>query len=66
MYCKMFLFLDHYHSHCTQSPVTFKIHFDSLHNTAFISYHLFSFGKSIKEYIIHMYMVIIIFIGIKG
>ena len=29
IYCKMFLFLDHYCSHCTQSPVTFTIHFDS-------------------------------------
>jgi len=31
-----------------------------------ISYHLFSFHKSIQDYIIHMDMEIIIFVGIKG
>jgi hypothetical protein len=31
-----------------------------------ISYHLFSFRKSVQDYIIHTYMEIIIFDGIKG
>jgi len=36
-----------------------------LHNII-ISYHLFSFHKSVQDYIIHMDMEIIIFVGIKG
>jgi len=32
----------------------------------FISYHLFSFRRSVQDYIIHMDMEIIIFVGIKG
>ena len=48
IYCKMFLFLDHYSSHCTQSLVTFTIHFDSLHNTvifyfSYVSYRIISY-----------------------
>ena len=31
-----------------------------------ISYHLFSFHKSARGYIIHMDMEIVIFVGIKG
>jgi len=31
-----------------------------------ISYHLFSFRKSVQDYIIHMDMEIVIFVGIKG
>jgi len=31
-----------------------------------ISYHLFSFHKSVQDYIIHMDMEIVIFVGIKG
>jgi len=31
-----------------------------------ISYHLFSFRKSVRDYIIHMDMEIVIFVGIKG
>ena len=31
-----------------------------------ISYHLFSFCKSVQDYIIHMDLEIIIFVGIKG
>jgi len=29
-------------------------------------YHLFSFRKSVQDYIIHMGMEIVIFVGIKG
>jgi len=32
----------------------------------YILYHLFSFCKSIQNYIIHMDMEIIIFVGIQG
>jgi hypothetical protein len=32
----------------------------------YVSYHLFSFHKSVQDYIIHMDMEIIIFVGIKG
>ena len=31
-----------------------------------ISYHLFSFRKSVQDYIIHMDMEIVIFVGFKG
>jgi len=35
-------------------------------NRPIISYHLFSFCKSVQDYIIHMDMEIVIFVGIKG
>jgi len=30
------------------------------------SHHLFSFRKSVEDYVIHMDMEIVIFVGIKG
>jgi len=36
------------------------------HNILYDIYHLFSFCKSVQDYIIHMDMEIVIFDGIKG
>jgi len=36
------------------------------YHISYVVYHLFSFRKSLQDYIIHMDMEIIIFVGIKG
>jgi hypothetical protein len=48
--------------HCPPYHIAYQRHIISYHVT---SYHLFSFRKSVQDYIIHMDMEIVIFVGIS-